>query len=96
MGEKELSALGKEEFKIFHEVMNLITSFFPRSKSASLASSSVSFPWLDVLVASQQCAPRIFLILFEKPAAVSKEVFDKFTKVADNKRKTSSALPTWG
>ena len=73
MGEKESPALGKgESSKILHEVVNLITSFFPYSKSTSPASSSVSFPWLDVLGASWQCDPRIFLTLFEKLPAVSR------------------------
>ena len=73
MGEKESPALGKgESSKILHEVVNLITSFFPYSKSTSPTSSSVSFPWLDVLGASRQCDPRIFLTLFEKLAAVSR------------------------
>ena len=72
--------------------MNLITSFFPRSIPASLASSLMSFPWLDVLGASQQRDPCIFLALFKKLAAVSKEVFEKFTKAADNNESFSRLL----
>ena len=96
-GEKESPALGKgESSKIFHEVVNLITGFFPRAKSDSLFSSLESFLWLDVVNISQQRDPRIFLTLFDKFTAVSKEVFEKFRKAADNNKKTSSALPAWG
>ena len=71
-------------------------SFFPHAKLASPSLSSESYPWFDVLGASQQCDPRIVLALFEKLVAVSKEVYEKFRKAADNKKKTSSALLTWG
>ena len=39
--------------------------------------------------------PCIFLTLFEKLLAVSEEVSEKLRKAANNKKKTSSALPTW-
>ena len=54
------------------------------------------FPWLDIVNVAQQCDPRIFLTLFEKLVAVLKEVFEKFRKAAGGKKKTSSALLTWG
>ena len=96
-GEKDSPALGKSKSsKIFHRVVNLIMGFFPRAKSASPSSSSECFPWLDVVNMSQQGDPHIFLTLFEKLAAVSKEVSEKFRKEADGKKTTSSALPTWG
>ena len=96
-GKKESPALVKgESSKIFHKVVNLMTGFFPHAKSDSSSSSSESFPWLDVVNVSQQCHPCIFLTLFEKLAAVSKEVFEKFCKAADIKKRTLSAFPAWG
>ena len=87
-GEKESPALGKSESsKIFHEVVNLIIGFFPRAKLD---------PWLNVVNMAQQRGPRIFLTLFEKLATVSKEVLEKFCKAADDDKKTSLALRTWG
>ena len=57
-GEKESPALGKgESLKIFHEVVSLIMSFFPRAKSASPSSSLESFPWLHIFNVSQQRDP---------------------------------------
>ena len=95
-GEKDSPALGKgESSKSFHEMVNLITGFFPCAKLDSPSSSLESFPWLDVVNVFQRRGPRIFLTLFEKLEAVSKEVFEKFRKATDG-RKTSSALPTWG
>ena len=41
-------------------------------------------------------SPRVFLNLFDKLSAISKEVKEKFHKVADDMKKASSALPQWG
>ena len=48
--EKDFPTLGKgESSKIFHEVVNLITSFFPHAKLGSPSSLWESFPWLELL-----------------------------------------------
>ena len=59
-GEKELSAVGKADFfRAFHVVVSLITIFFPHAKPSS--SSVESYPWMEVLGASNCRNPPIFL-----------------------------------
>ena len=70
--------------------------FFPRAKLDSPSSLTGLFPWLKVVSMAQQCDPWVFLSLFEKLAAVSKEVSERFQKAAQGKKKTLSALLGWG
>ena len=93
--EKEVPALGKADFsKAFHEVVSLITSFFPHAKPSS--SSERSCPWMNVFDTATRSDPRIFLALFDKLSSVSKEVNEKFSKAADAKKRASTALLRWG
>ena len=95
--EKDSSVLSKSESsRIFHEVVNLIAGFFPSVTSDSPSSSPGSIPWLDVVSVPQQHDPRVFLTLFKKLAALSKEVSEHFQTTAQGKTTTSSALPGWG
>ena len=90
------SALGKADFsKAFHEVVTLITGFFPHVKPSSSSSSEESVPWMDICGPSSSCDPRIFLSFFDKMSALSKKVNEKFRKTADEWKKTSIALPRW-
>ena len=87
--------MGKDEFsKAFHEVISLITGFFPHLKPSSASPSNDLYPWLDVFGTSLRRNSRLFLTLFEKLSALSKEIDEKFCKAADDKK--SSALPHWG
>ena len=52
-------------------------------------------PWLDVFGNVRRQSPHVFLSLFEKLAAISKEVDDNFLKAAGEKKKASSSLPPW-
>ena len=71
--------------------------FFPRAKPAfSSSSTEDSISWEDICCQSSSHDPRIFLSLFDKMNFLSKQVREKFRKVADEKKKTSSALPRWG
>ena len=93
-GEKEASVLGKVDFsRASHEVVLLITSFFPHAKPSSSPSSLESYPWMDVFGTANRCDPRIFLSLIDKLSSVSKEVSEKFRKAVGNRRKASTALP---
>ena len=73
----------------------LITSYFPASKPSVFSDSDSLIPWLDVFGNVRKLSPCIFLNLFEKLAAVHKEVDDKFLKAADEKKKAFSSLPPW-
>ena len=80
--------------KAFHEVVTLITGLFLHVKPSFSSSSVESFPWMDI------CGPSsrdswIFLSRFDKMPALSKEMNEKFWKVADE-TKMSTALPHWG
>ena len=86
----------RESSQIFHEVVNLIVGFFPRANLDSPSSSTESFPWLNFVNVPQQRDPLVFLTLFEKLVAVSKEISEQFQKAVQGKKKTSSALPGWG
>ena len=91
-GDKE-SPLAKGEFsKSFQELIALITSYFPALKPSV---SSDSDSWLDVFGNVHRRSPHIFVNLFEKLAAIHKEVDSKFLKAADEKKKASSSLPPW-
>ena len=93
-GDKK-SPLAKGEFlKSFQEMISLITSFFPASKPSVYSDSDSLIPWLDVFGNVRQRSPHVFLSLFEKLAAISKEV-DQFLKAADEKVVGSSSLPSW-
>ena len=95
--EKGESALGKADFtKAFHELVTLIMGFFPPAKLSSSSSSEESFPLMDIWGPSLSRDPRIFLSLFDKLSALSKEVNEKFRKAADEKTTMSTALPRWG
>ena len=88
--DKDSPSLGKGNFsKSFQEMISLITGFFPHSKSSVTSSSDELIPWLDVFGNTCRCSPRVFLNLFDKLPAISKEVEEKFSKA-------SSALPQWG
>ena len=91
-GEKEETALSKAAFsKAFYE------GFFPGAKPDSSSSSTEdSVLWEDICGPSSGRHPRIFLTLFDKMKSLSKEVSEKFCKAADERKKTSSALPRWG
>ena len=89
--------MGKADFsKVFHEVVSLITSFFPHAKPSSSISSEELYPWMDVVGTSNRHSPCIFLAPFDKLLSVSKEVNEKFRKAADDKKKAPTALPRWG
>ena len=82
--------MGKDEFsKAFHEVITLITGFFPHLKPSSASPSDDLYPWLDVFGTSLRRNPRLFLTLFEKLSALSKEIDEKFRKAADDKKSSS-------
>ena len=51
--------------------------------------------WFEDFGTARQRDPRIFLALFDKLAPVKKEIEEKFVKVADVKKKTTTALPSW-
>ena len=90
------SALDKAAFSwTFHEVVTLITGFFPCTKlsSSSSSSSEESIPREDICGPSSSRGPRNFLMLFDKMCSLSKQVSEKFQKTANEKKKTSSALP---
>ena len=94
-GEKDSPALGKADFcRAFHEVVSLITSFFPQAKPPPSSSSVESYPWMDVYGTSQRHDPHIFLS--DKLSLVSEEVNEKFRNAADDKKQASTALPHWG
>ena len=94
-GDKELP-LAKGEFsKSFQEMIYLITSYFPACKPSVSSKSDSLIPWLDVFGNICWQFPRVFLSLFEKWAAISKEVDDKFLKATDEKKKSSFSLPYW-
>ena len=94
--DKESPSLGKGEFsKSFQEVISLITGFFPHSKSSVASSSDELIPWLDVFGNTRHRSPRVFLNFFDKLSTISKEI-EKFDKVADDKKKASSAFHHWG
>ena len=96
-GEKGEAALGKADFsRAFHEVVTLITGFFPHATPSSSSSCVGSFPWMDICGTSLSRDPRIFLSLFDKLSVLSKAVNEKFRKTADEKQKTSTALLHWG
>ena len=95
-GEKE-TVLCKAAFsKAFHEVVSLVTGFFPRAKPDSSSSTEGFVPWEDICGPSSGCDPQIFLMLFDKMRSLSKEVSEKFRKASDEGKKMSSALPHWG
>ena len=50
---------------------------------------------MDICGPSSSRDPRIFLSLFDKMSALSKEVNEKFQKTTDDK-KMSTAFPRWG
>ena len=88
--------MGKADFsKAFHEVVALITSFFHHFKPSSSSPSVELYPWMTAFIMSRRCDSRVFLSLFDKLSSVSKEVSEKFRKVADDKKK-AFALPHWG
>ena len=95
-GEKRESVLGKADFsRAFHEVVFLITGFFPHVKPSSSSYSMESFPWMDMFGPTLSRDPCIFLFLFDELSALLKEVNEKFQKAADEKNKVSTALPRW-
>ena len=51
---------------------------------------------MDVFGNTRCCSPSVFLDLFEKLLATSKEVDEKFVKAVEDKKKVSTALPQWG
>ena len=83
---KGQSTLGKAAFsQAFHEVVTLIAGFFPRAKPSSSSSPSEELvPWEDICGPSG-CDPWIFLSLFNKISALSKQVNEKFQKTVDEK-----------
>ena len=52
-------------------------------------------PWLDVFGNVRKRSPCLYLNLFEKLAAIDKEVDEKFLKAADEKKKASPSLLPW-
>ena len=94
-GDSELP-LAKGEFsKSFQEMIALTTSYFPASKPSVSSDSDSLIPWLDIFGNVCKCSPRVFLNLFEKLAAIHKEVDEKFLKAADEKKKASPSIPPW-
>ena len=77
-------------------MISLITGFFPHSKPIIDSTSDELIPWLDVFQNTLCHSPHVFLNLCDKLLAVSKEIKEKFGKVADDKKKTSFALRQWG
>ena len=95
--EKVESAPGKADFsRAFHEVVTLITGFFPHAKPSFSSSSVELFPWMAMFGPMSSRNPLIFLSLFDKLSELSKEVEEKFRKATDKKKKASTALPRWG
>ena len=68
--------------------------FFPAAKPADPCIIYRSL-WLDDFGACRQRDPRVFLSLFDKLVPVKKEFEDNFSKVADDKKKATSALLAW-
>ena len=51
--------------------------------------------WFDNFGVCRQRDPRVFLSLFDKLAPIKKEIEGKFAKVADDKKKATTALLAW-
>ena len=76
-------------------IIKVITSYFPASKSSVSSNSDSLIPWLDVFGNVHRRCSLVFHNLFEKLAAIHKEVDVKFLKAADEKAAASSSLSPW-
>ena len=95
-GDKESPSLGRSGLSpVFRQVVSLITGFFPAAKPTDSSAVDMS-PWFDDFGSSRRRGPRVFLFLFDKLSPVKRDIEDKFQKAADDKKKATSALPTWG
>ena len=89
----EFPSTDKGDFMGFQEMISLFSSL---EALILLSLYDYLIPRLDVFGKNRRRSPCVFLNMFDRLKAISREVDEKCCQTVEDEKKASSALPLWG